>query len=101
MKRAQALGFSLADVAALLQLNDGTGHVRARQLAAARLAETFAHRRPRGDARRARAARSRLRARRGARAVSDHRHAPPRRRGRGEAGPPPGYRSPPGIHQGP
>jgi MerR family mercuric resistance operon transcriptional regulator len=39
IKRAQALGFSLADVAALLQLNDGTGHVRARQLAAARLAE--------------------------------------------------------------
>jgi len=39
IKRAQALGFSLADVAALLQLNDGTGHVRARQLASARLAE--------------------------------------------------------------
>jgi MerR family mercuric resistance operon transcriptional regulator len=39
IKRAQALGFSLADVAALLQLDDGTGHVRARQLAAARLAE--------------------------------------------------------------
>lgn len=39
IKRAQALGFSLDDVAALLQLNDGTGHVRARQLASARLAE--------------------------------------------------------------
>ena len=39
IKRAQALGFSLADVAALLQLNDGTGHVRARQLASVRLAE--------------------------------------------------------------
>lgn len=39
IKRAQALGFSLEEVAALLQLNDGTGHVRARQLAARRLAE--------------------------------------------------------------
>jgi MerR family mercuric resistance operon transcriptional regulator len=39
IKRAQALGFSLDDVAVLLQLNDGTGHVRARQLAVARLAE--------------------------------------------------------------
>ena len=37
IKRAQALGFSLDDVAALLQLNDGTGHARARRLAAARL----------------------------------------------------------------
>jgi len=37
IKRAQALGFSLQDIATLLQLNDGTGHARARQLAAARL----------------------------------------------------------------
>jgi MerR family mercuric resistance operon transcriptional regulator len=39
IKRAQALGFSLDDVAVLLQLNDGTGHVRARELAMRRLAE--------------------------------------------------------------
>jgi MerR family mercuric resistance operon transcriptional regulator len=39
IKRAQALGFSLDDVAALLQLNDGTGHVRARELARRRLGE--------------------------------------------------------------
>lgn len=39
IKRAQGLGFSLDDVAVLLQLNDGTGHVRARQLAVGRLAE--------------------------------------------------------------
>jgi len=39
IKRAQALGFSLQDIATLLQLNDGTGHARARQLAAARLAD--------------------------------------------------------------
>ncbi len=39
IKRAQALGFSLDEVAVLLQLNDGTGHVRARQLASQRLAE--------------------------------------------------------------
>ena len=38
IKRAQALGFSLDEVAVLLQLNDGTGHVRARGLAAKRLA---------------------------------------------------------------
>src|SRR5512134_417604 len=38
IKRAQALGFSLDDVAVLLQLNDGTGHARARALAAKRLA---------------------------------------------------------------
>jgi MerR family mercuric resistance operon transcriptional regulator len=38
IKRAQALGFSLDEVAVLLQLNDGTGHVRARALAAKRLA---------------------------------------------------------------
>jgi len=37
--RAQALGFSLEDVAALLQLNDGTGHARARGLATRRLDE--------------------------------------------------------------
>ena len=39
IKRAQALGFSLDDVAVLLQLNDGTGHVRARGLALRRLGE--------------------------------------------------------------
>ena len=39
IKRAQALGFSLDEVAALLLLNDGTGHVRARQLATRRLGE--------------------------------------------------------------
>lgn len=39
IKRAQALGFSLDEVAVLLQLNDGTGHVRARSLATRRLAE--------------------------------------------------------------
>ena len=39
IKRAQALGFSLEDVAVLLQLNDGTGHVRARGLATRRLGE--------------------------------------------------------------
>jgi MerR family mercuric resistance operon transcriptional regulator len=39
IKRAQGLGFSLDDVAALLQLNDGTGHVRARELARGRLGE--------------------------------------------------------------
>ncbi len=39
IKRAQALGFSLEEVAVLVQLNDGTGHVRARQLATRRLAE--------------------------------------------------------------
>jgi MerR family mercuric resistance operon transcriptional regulator len=39
IKRAQALGFSLDDVAALLQLNDGTGHARARELARRRLGE--------------------------------------------------------------
>jgi MerR family mercuric resistance operon transcriptional regulator len=38
IKRAQALGFSLDDVALLLQLNDGTGHARARALATRRLA---------------------------------------------------------------
>jgi len=38
IKRAQALGFALDDVAVLLQLNDGTGHARARALAAKRLA---------------------------------------------------------------
>jgi MerR family mercuric resistance operon transcriptional regulator len=40
IKRAQALGFTLEDAAVLLQLNDGTGHVRARQLAVQRLAES-------------------------------------------------------------
>jgi MerR family mercuric resistance operon transcriptional regulator len=39
IKRGQALGFALEDVAVLLQLNDGTGHVRARQLATRRLDE--------------------------------------------------------------
>ena len=39
IKRAQALGFSLEDVAALLRLNNGTGHVRARQFATRRVAE--------------------------------------------------------------
>jgi MerR family mercuric resistance operon transcriptional regulator len=38
IKRAQALGFALDEVAVLLQLNDGTGHVRARGLALKRLA---------------------------------------------------------------
>jgi MerR family mercuric resistance operon transcriptional regulator len=38
IKRAQALGFALDEVAVLLQLNDGTGHARARALAAKRLA---------------------------------------------------------------
>ena len=38
IKRAQALGFALDEVAVLLQLNDGTGHVRARGIAAKRLA---------------------------------------------------------------
>jgi len=39
IKRAQALGFALEDIAILLQLNDGTGHARARGLATKRLAE--------------------------------------------------------------
>jgi MerR family mercuric resistance operon transcriptional regulator len=39
IKRAQALSFSLEDVAVLLQLNDGTGHARARALAQHRLDE--------------------------------------------------------------
>lgn len=39
IKRAQTLGFSLDDIGVLLQLNDGTGHVRARGLALRRLAE--------------------------------------------------------------
>jgi MerR family mercuric resistance operon transcriptional regulator len=38
IKRAQALGFALDEVAVLLQLNDGTGHARARALAGKRLA---------------------------------------------------------------
>jgi MerR family mercuric resistance operon transcriptional regulator len=38
IKRAQALGFVLDEIAVLLQLNDGTGHARARALAAKRLA---------------------------------------------------------------
>ena len=37
IKRAQALGFALQDIATLLQLNDGTGHARARALASARV----------------------------------------------------------------
>jgi MerR family mercuric resistance operon transcriptional regulator len=39
IKRAQRLGLTLDDIAALLKLNDGTGHVRARQLATRRLEE--------------------------------------------------------------
>ncbi len=39
IKRAQSLGFTLDDVATLLKLNDGTGHVQARALAGKRLAE--------------------------------------------------------------
>lgn len=39
IKRAQAVGFSLADVAALLALDSGTGHARARLLATQRLAQ--------------------------------------------------------------
>jgi MerR family transcriptional regulator, mercuric resistance operon regulatory protein len=39
IKRAQALGFSLDEIAALLSLDSGTGHARAHALAARRLAE--------------------------------------------------------------
>jgi len=39
IKRAQALGFTLEEIAELLTLDAGTGHVRARALAARRLAE--------------------------------------------------------------
>lgn len=39
VKRAQALGFTLTDIATLLKLNDGTGHAKARQLASKRLRE--------------------------------------------------------------
>jgi len=39
IKRAQALGFSLAEIAALLALDSGTGHARARMLASRRLAQ--------------------------------------------------------------
>jgi MerR family mercuric resistance operon transcriptional regulator len=38
IKRAQALGFSLDEIAALLTLDSGTGHARARALANRRLA---------------------------------------------------------------
>ena len=39
IKRAQALGFSLDEIAALMSLDSGTGHARARALASKRLAE--------------------------------------------------------------
>lgn len=39
IKRAQALGFSLDEIAALLSLDSGTGHARARALAGKRLTE--------------------------------------------------------------
>jgi MerR family mercuric resistance operon transcriptional regulator len=39
IKRAQALGFSLEEIAALLTLDSGTGHARAHALASRRLAE--------------------------------------------------------------
>ena len=39
IKRAQTLGFSLDEIAALLKLDSGTGHVRAREVASARLAD--------------------------------------------------------------
>lgn len=39
IKRAQALGFSLDEVAALLTLDAGTGHARAHAIATRRLAE--------------------------------------------------------------
>jgi MerR family transcriptional regulator, mercuric resistance operon regulatory protein len=39
IKRAQALGFSLDEIAELLKLDAGTGHVRARTLAEQRLRE--------------------------------------------------------------
>ena len=39
IKRAQELGFTLAEVEDLLKLNDGTGHKRARQLARVKLEE--------------------------------------------------------------
>ena len=39
IKRAQALGFSLDEIAALLSLDSGTGHARARELASKRLGE--------------------------------------------------------------
>ena len=39
IKRAQRLGLTLEDIAVLLKLNDGTGHVKARQLATHRLEE--------------------------------------------------------------
>jgi MerR family mercuric resistance operon transcriptional regulator len=39
IKRAQALGFSLDEIAALLALDSGTGHARARLLATQRLAQ--------------------------------------------------------------
>jgi MerR family mercuric resistance operon transcriptional regulator len=39
IKRAQALGFSLDEIAALLTLDSGTGHARAHALAQKRLAE--------------------------------------------------------------
>ena len=39
IKRAQALGFSLDEIAALLRLDSGTGHARAHALASKRLAE--------------------------------------------------------------
>lgn len=40
IKRAQALGFSLEEIATLLQLEDGTDRRSIRRIAAARLAET-------------------------------------------------------------
>lgn len=40
IKRAQALGFSLEDVASLLELEDGTDRRRIRRIAGARLEET-------------------------------------------------------------
>jgi len=39
IKRAQALGFSLDEIAALMSLDSGTGHARAHALASKRLAE--------------------------------------------------------------
>jgi MerR family mercuric resistance operon transcriptional regulator len=39
IKRAQALGFSLEEITALLALDGGTGHARARQIATQRLAQ--------------------------------------------------------------
>jgi MerR family mercuric resistance operon transcriptional regulator len=39
IRRAQALGFTLEDIGALLKLNDGTGHVQARRVASKRLEE--------------------------------------------------------------